>query len=61
MPTKKRKRRGAARRKSDVFLQLELQTVKDDLKACSNRVAQMERTLKTLVNEVERLRDKIRS
>jgi hypothetical protein len=28
---------------------------------CSNRVAQMERTLKTLINEVERLRDKIRS
>jgi hypothetical protein len=58
---RKQQRRGAPRRKSDAFLQLELKTVKEDLEACSNRVGRMERTLKVLCNEVERLRDKIRS
>ena len=60
MATQKRNRRVASRRKHDAFVQLELQTLKEDLKACSERVARMERTLKTVVNEVDRLHEKKR-
>jgi hypothetical protein len=61
VPTRKRNRRIGPRRKHDAFLQLELKTVKEDLKACSDRVARMERTLKAVVNEVDRLHEKKRS
>ena len=40
---------------------IEVQTVNADIAACAGRVAQLERTLKTLRGQVERLHKKMRA
>jgi hypothetical protein len=42
-------------------MQLQMNTVSDDLAACVQRVGQLERMVKMLRNEVDRLREKIRN
>jgi hypothetical protein len=58
MAIKKRERRRVPRRRTDAFVALQLNTLKEDIAACSKRVSQLEQTLKTLNDEVERLRGK---
>lgn len=55
------RRKSPPRRKRDTVLLIEVQTVNADIAACADRVAQLERTLKTLRGQVERLHKKMRA
>jgi hypothetical protein len=61
MAAKVRNRRRAPRRKNDALVRLELDTLREDLAASTQRVTNLERTLKTLFTEVDRLHEKMRS
>ena len=61
MAAKVRNRRRAPRRKSDALVRVELDTLREDLAASTHRVTNLERTLKTLFAEVDRLHEKMRS
>jgi len=59
VPQTSRNRRRSPRRKRDALSQLELRTVKEDLNGCAHQVEHLERTIKTLRTEIDRLREKM--